>query len=92
MAMLHAGEPRHSREHGRDGGNLPTRRVLVWAAALVTLGVATLFALSFVGGIGGETGRSMLWALLLLPYVVGWLLALGGGVRSLGGGRLRHAS
>ena len=73
-------------------GNLPTRRSLVWAAALVTLGVATLFAMSFIGGIGGDTGRSQLWALLLLPYVVGWILALSGGVRSLRAGRLRHAS
>lgn len=73
-------------------GRLPTRGLLAWAAALVTLGVATLSALSFIGGFGGDTGRSRLWALLLLPYAVGWLLALGGAVRSLRGARMRHAS
>jgi hypothetical protein len=31
-------------------------------------------------GIGRSTGRSMWWGLVILPYPVGWLMALAGGV------------
>lgn len=69
-------------------GHFTARRQLAWALALVALGVGTLWGLSAWGGFGGGTGRSNWWALLLLPYPVGWLLALSGAVRSLGiGGR-----
>jgi hypothetical protein len=37
--------------------------------------------MSSFGGLGGRTGHSMWWALLLVPYPVGWLLGLFGGVR-----------
>ena len=74
-------------------GHLTARRQLAWALALVALGVGTLWGLSAVGGFGGQTGRSTWWALLLLPYPVGWLLALSGAIRSLriGGGDGAHA-
>ena len=65
-------------------GHLAARRQLAWALGLVGLGVGTLWALSAVGGFGGRTGRSNWWALLLLPYPIGWLLALSGALRSLG--------
>jgi hypothetical protein len=42
-----------------------------------------MFSLSSVGGIGGNSGRSMWWGLLMLPYPVGWLMALLGGVIGL---------
>jgi len=32
--------------------------------------------LSSLGGIGGKSGRSLWWGLALLPYPVGWLMAL----------------
>ena len=77
-------------------GHLAARRQLAWALALVALGVGTLWGLSAIGGFGGQTGRSNWWALLLLPYPVGWLLALRGALRGLGiagrGGRTGLAS
>lgn len=56
------------------------RHCLYWKInfALVALGVAAVFALSSVGGIGGRTGRSLWWGLLILPYPIGWLLGVGG--------------
>lgn len=64
------------------------RMSLAIALALVAAGVAALFGLSAVGGIGGDSGRSIWWVVLLLPYVTGWLLAIVGNVRAL---RERHA-
>ena len=54
-----------------------------WACILIAVGVAALFGLSAVGGIGGKSGHSMWWGILILPYPVGWLMALGGGVAGL---------
>lgn len=47
-----------------------------WAIGLISVGVALLFIMSAMGGLGGNTGRSMWWALILLPYPIGWLLGL----------------
>ena len=52
----------------------------VWAFILIAGGVGALFGLSALGGIGGTSGRSMWWGLLILPYPIGWLMALAGGV------------
>jgi hypothetical protein len=54
-----------------------------WAFILIAVGVAALFGLSAIGGIGGKSGHSMWWGMLLLPYPVGWLMAFGGGVVGL---------
>ncbi len=54
-----------------------------WAAALLVLGVCALAIMSTVGGIGGDTGRSMWWAVVLLPYPAGWLYGLLVGIRLL---------
>jgi len=35
-----------------------------------------MFALSSIGGIGGESGRSMWWGILILPYPVGWVMGM----------------
>jgi hypothetical protein len=59
------------------------RTLLYWGFALVALGVAAMWGMSALGGIGGSTGRSMWWALLLLPYPVGWVLSLVGAVRAV---------
>lgn len=64
-------------------GHLRARHRLDWGVALELLGVAALWGLSAAGGIGGSTGRSYWWALLLLPYPIGWLLSLSGAVGSL---------
>ena len=66
-------------------GTKARRTVLywTWAFILVAAGVAAMFALSAVGGIGGRSGHSMWWGLLILPYPAGWLMALAGGVIGL---------
>ena len=66
-------------------GGKDRRTVLcwTWAFILIVVGVAALFCLSAVGGIGGKSRHSMWWGILILPYPVGWLMALGGGVAGL---------
>ena len=61
------------------------RTVLYWTLAfiLIAVGVGAMFALSAVGGIGGRSGHSMWWGVLVLPYPVGWLMALAGGAAGL---------
>ncbi|MCX6925055.1 MAG: hypothetical protein NT154_17855 [Verrucomicrobia bacterium] len=65
---------------GKDG-----RTVLywVWAFILIAVGVGAMFALSAVGGIGGRSGHSVWWGVLMLPYPAGWLMAVAGGVAGL---------
>ena len=46
------------------------------AAILIFIGVVALWILSAYGGFGGDTGRSDLWGLILLPYPAGWLMVL----------------
>ena len=64
-------------------GHLHARRWVDWGGALAALGVAMLWAMSARGGIGPSTGRSYWWALLLVPYPLGWLLSLSGAIRGL---------
>jgi len=62
-------------------------RVLArWIAVviLIATGVAALFILSALGGIGGASGHSMWWGLLILPYPVGWLVGIVSLGRTLG--------
>jgi hypothetical protein len=59
------------------------RRLLYLSLALTAIGVGGLWGLSAVGGIGGRTGRSAWWAILLLPYPVGWIMGLVGGIRRI---------
>jgi len=59
------------------------RTLLYWAFAAVAVGVGVMWGMSSIGGLGGSTGRSMWWALLLLPYPLGWVLALVGAIRRL---------
>jgi purine-cytosine permease-like protein len=62
------------------------RRVIrywLWVFGLIAVGVSAMFALSAFGGIGGKSGHSMWWGVLMLPYPVGWLLALAGAVLAL---------
>lgn len=48
----------------------------VWNFSLIGFGVGALFVLSALGGIGGDSGRSIWWGAFILPYPVGWVLGI----------------
>ena len=50
----------------------------VGAFVLIVIGVGALWGLSSVGGIGGKSGHSMWWGLLILPYLIGWCMSIWG--------------
>ncbi|HEU4927443.1 MAG TPA: DUF6064 family protein [Vicinamibacterales bacterium] len=64
-------------------------RVPLLALLLIGGGVSALFVISSLGGVGGNTGRSLWWLLLCAPDPLGWILGLVGGVRALR--QQRHA-
>jgi len=55
----------------------------VTAVVLIATGVAALFGLSALGGVGGDTGRSTWWLAICVSYPVGWMLGLVGAVALL---------
>ena len=59
------------------------RTLLSWSFVLVAIGVGALWGLSAIGGLGGRTGRSYWWGLMLLPYLIGWSMGLVGAIRRL---------
>lgn len=69
---------------GAHIGRSRHKTLLLRALVLVLVGVALMFGLSAMGGLGGETGRSMWWALVLLPYPAGWIMGIAGSIRRLG--------
>lgn len=61
--------------HGAD------RQTLVYRLAsflAVAIGVGAMIVFSAFGGIGGSTDLSAWWGLLILPYPVGWIMAICG--------------
>jgi hypothetical protein len=60
-------------------GQRSVLRYWVWVFILIAVGVGAMFVLSSFGGIGGRSGHSMWWGVLILPYPVGWLMAVAGG-------------
>jgi hypothetical protein len=58
-------------------------RLQVTAFVLIAIGVAALFGLSALGGVGGNTGRSMWWVALCVSYPIGWVMGLLGAVTRL---------
>jgi hypothetical protein len=64
-------------------GKSPYRAFAIGSFLLVATGVIALWVLSAAGGVGGDSGRSYAWALVLLPYPVGWLGSLIGAIRAL---------
>jgi len=66
-------------------GRKERRTVLywVWAFILIAVGVGAMMALSAAGGIGGKSGHSMWWGVLILPYPAGWLMVVAGGLAGL---------
>ena len=53
-------------------------RLQVTAFLLIAIGVAALFGLSALGGVGGNSGRSIWWLALCVSYPVGWVMGLFG--------------
>ncbi|HXR03174.1 MAG TPA: hypothetical protein VN836_00525 [Verrucomicrobiae bacterium] len=49
-----------------------------WVFILIAIGVGALWGLSAVGGIGGKSGHSMWWGVLILPYLIGWSMGVWG--------------
>lgn len=48
----------------------------IWIFILIAAGVGAMFVLSTLGGIGGRSGHSMWWGLLIVPYPVGWIMGV----------------
>lgn len=68
---------------GASLGRSRHRTLLAWALGLTAAGIGILFGMSAIGGIGGSTGRSMWWALTLVPYPAGWVMGIVGAVKAL---------
>ncbi|MBI5822080.1 MAG: hypothetical protein HZA88_24165 [Verrucomicrobia bacterium] len=50
----------------------------VWAFILIVAGMGAMCGLGMAGGCGGSSGRSIWWGLLVLPYLIGWSMAMWG--------------
>ena len=61
---------------GQSERRLITYRV--WVFILVAIGVGAMWGLTWVGGFGGHSGRSMWWGALILPYLIGWSMGIWG--------------
>ena len=68
---------------GAGLGKSRYRAFVIGSFFLVAAGVVALWVLSAAGGVGGDSGRSYAWTLVLLPYPVGWLGSLIGAIRAL---------
>jgi hypothetical protein len=55
------------------------KKLLAVAFALTAAGVAAMVVLSHLGGVGGASGRSMMWAAVLMPHPLGGIIAIVGG-------------
>jgi hypothetical protein len=53
-------------------------KLLSVAFALTAAGIAAMVVLSSLGGIGGESGRSLWWAVVMTPYPLGAIVAATG--------------
>lgn len=57
------------------------RRWLAYRVAvflLIAMGVGAMWELTRLGGFAGNSGRSNWWAVLILPYLIGWSMAIWG--------------
>ena len=57
-------------------------KLILLAFILSLIGIGVMWGLSCMGGIGGTTGRSYWWALLLLPYPIGWIIGVIASIRA----------
>lgn len=59
-------------------------RLLLYSAfVLIMIGVGVMFGLSMLGGIGGSTGRSNWWLVVVLPLPIGWIIGIVGSILKL---------
>lgn len=57
-------------------GRRRLRRPVFWSFVLIAAGFGAVIAMSAVGGVGGDSGRSAWWLLTALPLPVGWILGI----------------
>jgi len=50
----------------------------LWVFFLIIVGVAAIWGFTMLGGVGGTSAYSMWWALLIVPYPIGWSMAIWG--------------
>lgn len=61
---------------GHNRRQLIFYRLLVFV--LILIGVGAMWGLTRAGGFGGDSGRSMWWGVLILPYLIGWSMGIWG--------------
>lgn len=61
---------------GLSAAGGPWRAYRWWACGLIAIGVGALFGMSAIGGIGGPSGPSLWWGLLVFPYLIGWCMMI----------------
>lgn len=49
-----------------------------WVFILIAIGVGAIWGFTMIGGIGGNSGHSMWWELLVVPYLIGWTMGIWG--------------
>jgi hypothetical protein len=52
------------------------RKLFLLSLILIVTGVLSMFYFSSLGGFGGNSGLSWWWGLFVLPYPIGWILAI----------------
>ena len=66
--------------------------LLTIGLVLAAIGIGAMWGFSAIGGFGGTTGRSIWWGLTILPYPLGWAIALTGGIRAWRDGLPKEAA
>jgi len=63
---------------GAHLGQADPQTTKFWLTLFVlnAVGVGELWQLTAFGGFGGNSGHSLWWGVLILPYVAGWVLAV----------------
>jgi len=51
-------------------------KIFTASLILIVIGVAFMFYFSSLGGFGGTSTLSWWWALLILPFPIGWLIII----------------
>ena len=52
------------------------RKLFLIFSILIVIGVAVLFYISYLGGVGGNSSLSPYWTICILPYPAGWLASI----------------